>query len=322
MGSKPKLISRKTSRRRAIGATITELLVASVLLGTSLAVVAELMSLSVVADNKLTQQFDAQAAANTALDRITRDVRSAGRVLPNYPFLGETLSSSTLILELPIYYLNRTNDPLDPIYNPAAPQNSLNGVLLPGHDVYVYKMVPDPTTPNQYILQVQFRYEPNMHNNPSCSYRRQIDPPMPLAKGIIGPLPQNTGPGTLPAPFSYLAKNPFNPTGQYDLDRISDASIQLAGSATTQPNPFEYITDGISGVSLDLEVQRSNASVTGAPGVVAERDLGVHAEAVLRLKYPVGNVPWPQGSPSTWPNPLFSETSEHQIGPAGPQFYD
>lgn len=295
-------------RRSTKGATLTELLVASVLLATTMAVMAELVSLTVVANSKLNRQYDAQVASNVSIDRITRDVRMAHQILPFYPKTTPTefLNAQTLIVELPIYYLSKTNDPNDPAYIAAAPQNPLNGVTLPGHDTFIYKVVSDPLNPGEFMLQCGFKAEVGTRIDPSCSYRKEIDPPMPIVRGIIGPIPIGATPGAPPAVFTYLAKNPFPLNDAGHLDRIKESSLQSASLAENQ-----YVADSVSGCAIDLELRRADQNQSQsqqAENLIVEKNLGVHSEAIIRLRHRTDSS--------------IYLTSEHQFGPTEQQYYE
>ena len=103
----------KCRRRNSSGVSITELIVSSILLASSLAVVVELMALCTVTNSKMFNQFDAQMGAHFAIDRIKRDVRMAAEIKSesNEFSSRKILNSSTLILHIPVFYEAASDDP-------------------------------------------------------------------------------------------------------------------------------------------------------------------------------------------------------------------
>jgi len=269
MRNRRKLCSKRL--RSAVGVSLTELLVGSLLLGSSLAVVAELMSLCVVSNTKLFRQFDAQAAANFTLDRLKRDIRMATeiRVVSDEFSSRKQLSSTQLILRQPVHYLAKSNDPTNPAFDPVAQQSPLNGYELRGYYTVVYEVVPDAERPGEYMLTTStFR---NLVDGASidCSYREpKVD--QVLIKGIVGPISKGGTPGAQPKVFSYVARNPFH---NNRLDLVQESALYV-----------QSIADRLAGVSIDLELKRGELSSANSSSLSpADKVVAVHAEAFPRL---------------------------------------
>lgn len=279
---------KRRARRNKSGVSLTELLVGSLLLGSSLAVVAELMSLCVLANTKLFRQFDAQRGVSVALDRIKRDVRMAQEIRsalnPEEQLeLGQqkSLSSSVLILRLPIPFLAKANAPDDPAYDASAPPDDLNGYTIPGYHLVVYEVSPDIDAPGEFKLTMSRRLIPNLDSYkskfPWFAERSFIGGKVDaqtIAKGIIGPVDAGDTAGGFPKTFSYVAKNP---------SRVDRLDTLKEGVLYSQP-----IAGSVSLISVDLEVKRGE-SVSQSSVSANEKILGVHTEAQLRnLKTSIG----------------------------------
>lgn len=262
--------SKRRRHRNRHGISLTELLVGSVLLGASLAVVAELMALCVVANTKLFRQFDAQVGANFALDRIKRDVRMAQEIVSvtsDFDGSRKSLDSRTLILHLPVHFLAKYNDPLDPTYNSSAAPNQYNGFTLPSFVTVVYEVVPDPERIGEFMITTS---SITVHRGPivaDASYRSRVDKQV-IARGIIGPLEQGTV-GSVPKVFSYIAKN-----ADFDnrLDRVQENALYIPS-----------VVNGLAGVGIDLEVKRGELS-QGNQVSVLDKVVAYHAEVYKRIQ--------------------------------------
>lgn len=267
---KSKASSRAARRRNTTGGvSITELLVASILLGVSLAAVAEVMSMCVLANTKLTKQVDTSSSMRVAIDRLKRDIRMASEIVSSTTeFPGEFSNSQTLIMHVPIFYLDKKNDPASSDYVSSAPQNGLNGVPIPGYYAVMYKVIPDPdpAVQNQFLMQVTRKLSATaLPLDASCSYTSEIFPAQTVAHGIIGPTAPGSPPGSVPIVFSYLCR--YNNGVSTLTSTASTISRALAGSA---------------GVGIDLEIKQYNSSVS--PTESAFDDVrAAHAEAFLRL---------------------------------------
>lgn len=258
--------SRRKARRSNRGISLAELVVGSILMAASLAVVAELMSLCVITNSKLFNQFDAQAGANFALDRIKRDVRLAREICSETNEFGNVtkrLDSSTLILHLPILYAAKRDEPGDPTYNPSAEPDPLSGFPLPGYYTILYEIVPNPSVPDEYALSYSCRRNPPATNE--LLVTRPDVQGLIVATGIVGPLQVGDGATAKPKTFSYIAKNPF-----FDerLDLLKEGTLNYPG-----------VVNGTAGVSLDFEFKRGQESANKA----TEKIVAVHSEAMMRM---------------------------------------
>ncbi len=274
--------ARRRATRNARGLSLTELLLGSLLLSVSLAVVAELMALCVMANVKLTRQFDAQAAARTALDRIKRDVRMAQSLQTeitidkdNYPSEQKRLTAQKLILHLPIHYLDKRNDPMDSQYAAGTPLNPLNGITLKGYYEVVYDIVADPQRSGEFIVQMTCEKSEIGAADETCSYRKEVSrtSPQRIVSGVIGPLEMNAATGSPPRVFSYISKRPNTSNYPGRLDMLKDVALVNASAVR-----------GISLVGIDLEVKRTDLDTQSTESsTIMDKTLGVHAEVGLRL---------------------------------------
>lgn len=268
-------------RRSESGVSLTELLVGSILLGISLAVVAELMSLCVMANTKLFRQFDAQNGVNFALERIKRDVRMAQEVRvqlskDELELLGQPriLASNILILRLPIQYLAKVNDPTSSSFDSGAAQDKLNGFTIPGYYLMLYEVVPDPDVTGEYRLVVSSRRMPkeDIYSGKyswfveRSSFKSDVTAQV-IAKGIVGPIGVGEAQGARPKVFSYVARNP-NEGNRLDVLQESQLFEQSG------------VADGIAGVGIDLEVRRGEDN---SENTANEKIVAVHTEASLRI---------------------------------------
>jgi hypothetical protein len=222
--------------RSQSGLTITELVVSAILIGYTLAVIGELVSLNTYASTKLTNKVDGQVGCSRAIRRIGEDVRM-GRMIGNiysisnhgtfpdisnpndpsnlapiggwpsspWPAQPYQLGPQTLIIQQPAVF-----------QDPINSQNPLNGFPLrlskdsiasgvPSYpmeyvDTVVYQIVPDSSNLGQFILQVaRFSGSPTIAGS---TLRPPLNAPQTVLTGIVGPMdPSNTN---APAVFQYL----------------------------------------------------------------------------------------------------------------------
>ncbi len=266
---------RKTAERKSDGLSLTELLVGSILMAVSIAAVAEIMSLCVLANTKLFRQFDAQAGANFALDRIKGSIRMSSEVLPYSDLFGsvKVLSPQTLILSQPVHFLAKNNDPSDALnYDPGAEQNLKNGLTIPGASyTVVYEVVPDDDAPGEFKMLCTTR-GPQAVFDETSALRLPIEK-QTMCRGIIGPLEPGAAQGSLPKVFSFIARNPLR---MQRLDLIKESTLYDFG-----------VSRGINLIGIDLEIRKgadfTAASTSGGAVEVGDKVIGVHTEAFLRL---------------------------------------
>lgn len=271
--------------------SLTELVVASVLVGYALAVVGELVVLNTFASTKLTNKADGQVGCSRAMRRIAEDVRQAriigniysvngvnnyasgtdagvdpsvippsgGFPLPPWPSIPYKLGPQTLIIQQPVLYSDSSNS--------ANPRNGFPIRLLQGSissipvvpvvamecvDTLVYQLLPDPDVPGQFMLQVA-RF-PGLQTVPGNRVKPALNPPQTVVKGIVGPMdPANPG---VPNVFQYLTS----------AQEVNPINVPTASQAAT-----------ITGVSVKLEVKIPNSTTGANPEIAAE-----HVEAYLK----------------------------------------
>jgi hypothetical protein len=321
MLNKGQLRRKNTFRLRQNGASLTELLIATVLIGVSIAALGEMTGLSTKFATRFLNRTNAIDSAKVALGRIAVDVRAAkafGDFYGGYatnlfpsddnpfykvaipppsgwpsswstsfdPAPPYSLNGRYLILQQPILYLDKKNDPGTPAYSSGSPQNSLNGFPImykPGDtmennppfnatttniqnlDTVIYAIVPDTLKPGEYQLQMA-RFPGAAITSlpiavPPSSYRSAINPPQVVVSGIIGPL--GLDPSGPPEIFSYYAKS------------SSGKLVTILGKDINASNAASVI-----GVKVDMEFKKpdsaNNASETYS------QYYGVHNEVFLR----------------------------------------
>jgi hypothetical protein len=298
--------------------TITELLVSVILIGMTSAVIGELVVVNTYASTKLTNTIDGEVGCSRAVRRISEDVRSAriiGNIYAVYrnqnqfpdnsaasvdpynvvppiggwpaswtqtpPAIPYKLGPQTLILQLPVYYQDPTNqtNPLNgiPLILPASslvagtPPTGVPTSGLEYVDTVVYQIVPDTVNIGTYQLQVaRFAANipnppgvPNISGVPNSLLRPPLNPPQTVLIGIVGPM--NPADGTnQPSIFQYLT----SPVG--NAPPLGNAPPQI-----TVPFPVE--PPQIVGVSINVEVQVP-ANNTGANVHIAP----AHVESYMR----------------------------------------
>lgn len=309
-------LERSTRDNR--GVTITEMMVAAVLLSLSFGVIGELVVLNTMANTKLTNKASGAHSIRTAIERVCSVVRQSRNLgdsstpsdpsdvaylsdpaypneFPNsanhlysssvgpasgwpaapWPGLRYRLDAQTLIVQEPVLFLDPANDRLSPLYNPAAPSNPLNGLPIRttkninGSPVpseflktTVFKVLPDPTKPQEYILQMaRFSGEaPDDVVASGTSLPSSINPPQTLAKGIVGPRDPNDS-NAPPVVFRYFQRNGMQIT-------LTNPS-QISQSSPT----------GLIGVSIDLEIKQPAQSTSSTQ---YDTYVGEHGEAIIR----------------------------------------
>jgi type II secretory pathway pseudopilin PulG len=253
--------------------TLTELMVAGLLIGFTLAVVGELVSLNTFASTKLTNKVDGQVGCSRACRAIAENVRQA-RIIGNvygrenrnsfpdttnandpsnlapeggwptspWPQPPYVLDGQTLILQLPVYYSHTdSNNPLNGFPLRLKKDQITTGVpaySMEYVDTVVYKVIADSAADasGQYILQVaRFSGRPKIDN---CTLRPAINPPQTILKGIVGPITTGSG-SAMPTVFRYLS-----------------SPVAIAALAT----PTDAQVNTLAGVSVDIEAQVPNSN--------------------------------------------------------------
>ncbi len=270
----------RNPKRSESGVSLTELLIGTLLMGVTLAVLAEFMAGLTTASAKLTNQFDAQLVLRNAITRIRADVRAARSIgdcystVPSNTFPGPgnwlyqtppsggwpidwgstpyQLNAQTLVLQVPAVHDGITGDGLNGFPLKISSQTLVNGMPAPSDmedlDTIVYKVIQDPT--NSSVASLQVAVFPGF-----AHAGKGINPPQTLVRGIIGP---KTGSGTgIPDVFSYLEKNP---------------------AFQTNKNPTD--PSKINGVRIDLEVRRPISSAEGSSKF--QKNASAHAEVFSR----------------------------------------
>ncbi len=294
-------MNRKAAKRRyAHGFSITELLVTTLLMGLSMAVIGELAVVTTMGSVKMTNKADGLSAARVAMNRISTDVRHARAVGDYYganaersrfpastnPLYGSrfpaggwpalpwnpnmTLSDSVLVLQIPVTYENPGNqdDPTNgfPImlpanyFGPQQPKYNMENL-----DTVVYQIVPDRNRPGEFILEMA-RFPGEQITGLLSNSKGIINPPQIILKGITGPMKAAE---TLPSVFSYMTrtKKPYAVGGQPNpFVKVDPASVDL---------------DMVQGVAFDLEVKSTGLKNSAGDGQFPQY-FGIHNEAFMR----------------------------------------
>jgi len=290
--------------------TIVELLVSILLMGTTFAVIGELVVLNTFASTKLTNAVDGEVGCSRALRRICEDVRSAriignvyaayavqnqfpdmtagsidpyNSVLPSggwpsaglWPSIPYKLGPQTLILQLPAYYQNPSNssDPKNglPLLLPASSLGSGSAPISTMENVDTVVYQLVPDPVNTGTYQLQVaRFQPAL--SPSSGIPSSARPSLnPPQTILVGIIgPINPADGTNKPAIFQYLTNPPM--------TANSPPVLLAPPApppplTTPPTPPTQIL----GVSVNVEVQ------TPASGVGANVQIApAHAETYMR----------------------------------------
>lgn len=204
------------SARLNKGATLTELLIAALLLSFSMAVISQIMYMLVISSNKLTNYFDASSAARFAILRIKNDVQSANT------FLSAERNSFTL--ETLDRYVSSTNDPSKAGYDSSASWDPLNGMPL------VKDGVP---------ARSQIKYEVVSSGGLWSLVREVNSKKQTVLTGIQGPRLSGVASDQPPSIFRYFEGVP---EGTMNMPVSLSSEVELAAN--------------VKGLRLDLEVKK------------------------------------------------------------------
>lgn len=210
--------------------SLTELLVACVLMAFAFGAVGEIVVLSTNANTKLTNCIDSTTNADEFIDRISADVRAgsalgypadsvtANNIITSYPSnFGTVNSGQTLIIQQPALINPTTPAMADlagaPLMIPAGTFSSNPTMNVAYLNVVAYQLLADPGSPGQYEIQeIRYSGPAGSYVVPGTSLESSIpyDPTNPhiVLRGIVGPLPQGATPGsTLPVVFQTTPSN-------------------------------------------------------------------------------------------------------------------
>lgn len=299
----------KTARSRECGATLAELLVASVLITFIFAVVGEIVVLTTMSTLKLENQVNATDSARQALRKISVDVKSArcfgdfyGNLFernifpasanpkygvaysgqgpqggwPGYPWTSQPfrLSSTCLIVQQPVFYESTTGTSQLSGYPMMLKKDSIGPnippVSLEDLDTVVYQVVPDSDLGKFKLQMVRYaNFSVDARLTQGLSCPAEVLTPQTLAAGLIGPKALGAGESDLPQVFSYY---------KYD-ETDSGNLIQLTSSELENP----AFTPQIVGVAVDLEILQSgsNKSYSKRTAVRGECFLGNNQRIVM-----------------------------------------
>ena len=301
---------RKLPVRGQRGFSITELLMAVVLLGYSMAVIGECAVVSTMGVTSLTTKADSLSTVRSALERIAADVRqsrafgdyygqSAERLQfpstanPMYgifvppggwpaspwPVPPYKLGPQCLILQQPMLFLDPANDPINPMYSSVAAQNTINGfpIMLPKN--YIASGVPlyDVEDLDTIVYQVV----PDT-NRPGEFLLQMIRLPGKSLvnvnssyRSVINP-PQTVLSGIV-GPKALGGTAADLPLVFGFLQRPLPGQVGKLTRSTPTANNIASIV----GVTIDLEVRKS-LSASNATTTTTSSVLGLHQEVTMR----------------------------------------
>lgn len=297
-------------QRRTGGFSITELLLAVVLLGYSIAVIGECAVVSTMGVTSLTTKADSLSSVRSALERVALDIRQArcfgdyygdgpqrlqfpslanpvyGTFVPSggWPSAPWTnppykLSPQCLVMQQPMLFLDPANDPLSAQYNPTASQNAINGfpIMLPKN--YISSGIPAYDVENLDTVVYQVVAD---GNRPGEYLLQMIRLPGKPISGLNTSYRQTINP-----PQTILSgivgPKPFG---------ASSSDLPVVFSYLQRPNPGQAAhlvrripaadnINSIIGVAIDLEVRKSLASAS-ATSAATSSIFGLHQEVTMR----------------------------------------
>lgn len=288
--------------RKSSGATLTELLVASLLMGLTMAVIGEVMGLMTLTAGRMNNKSNAIDSERVITSRISSDVRAtrtfgdsfASAPAERYqfpsssnPIYGATgipvvnspyfLSAHTLILQQPSFYAAPNGDAADEKFNifpiafkagdtTTAPiAANLSAGKIENLETIIYDVIPTSTPGNWDIVFKRF---------PGASISSFPNGMQPsLQKPLIDTEPQIVGKGligplsrsgdTFPAVFQYYVKGASGA-----VETLDSAQINIPGNV-----------DRIIGVGINLEMKKPES---GDKKSSIDQQVGLHSEVFCR----------------------------------------
>lgn len=310
--SKRVKLKRGAGFRSIIGASLTELLIASLLIGFTTALIGELVVTTTLASIKNNNQSTLLGSAKISTERLLYDIQMARSVgdyyglangiaepitfpnasnplfgstghlvgSPGAPNLGQPiqLSAQCLILQQPMIYWAKENSPAESTYDPDAQQSGLNGFPIRIKPNQFDDGIPALALEN--LDTVIYQIVPDI-TRPG-EYLLQVlryqgyteDPTLNTHyEPAINPA-QTLASGIIgPKPIG-------DPTGAPQVFRYLTRTVagtrELTATELANDNNIKYI----NGVAIDLEFKKSEVSSTGTD--VNSSSLGVHNEAFLK----------------------------------------
>jgi prepilin-type N-terminal cleavage/methylation domain-containing protein len=293
--------------RTSRGYTLTELLVTSLLIGITTAVIGELVVLNTFAIWKTTNKSEAINATRWAIERISADVRKARCVGDHYasavadlnqfpadngnplyssspppggwPWSGQPylLSPQCLVLQLPVFFENTSNqaDPRNgfPSMIPAQALNTgVPATNVENLETVIYQVTQDPLIPSEYMLQVV-----RLPGAPIYNYTGSSAPPYPIEQAAS--LAVN--------PPQTLVRGVVGPlvNGGSIPSVFSYYTTTTGGQPTLLPQTTPVsssLVPSISGIAIDLEVKKPTGDSATTANLPYQETVATHAEAAMR----------------------------------------
>lgn len=300
--------------RRLVGASLTELLIASLLIGFTTALVGELVVTTTTASVKNNNQSNMLGTAKVCGERLMSDIQLARCVgdyygqtnptselntfpnpsnplygsggmqpdggwpsapWPSYPY---QLGAQCLIVQQPVFYCAKENSTQEPTYNPNAPQSHLNGFPMRIKGSQITDGVPSAPVENLDTVVYQVVADSAKPGEYILQMARFPGYRDPLSNTHYEPAvnpPQTIATGIVGP------KLPGDPTGPPHVFKYIKHDPTYG---VTELSDAELLDDlqakHIAGVAIDLEFKKSESTSTSA--TADTQNLGVHTEAFLK----------------------------------------
>lgn len=294
--------------RASKGASLAELVVASILITFIFAVVGEMVVLTTMSTLRLENQVNSTDSARQALRKISFDIKDAkcfgdfyGGALqrnlfpaasnpkygssyganspeagwPGYPWTSPpyTLSSTCLIVQQPVFYSGTTSSAYDgyPIMlkkSSIAP--GVPPVSMEDLDTVIYQVVPGSLAGTFSIQMVRYaNFSRDARQTQGLNSIAEVVQPQSFVKGLVGPKSIGAGETDLPQVFTYYR---YDETDSGNLRQLTQTELS---------NPV--LTSSIVGVGVDLEVLQyeGNSSYARRTALRGEYFLGPNRNVVM-----------------------------------------
>lgn len=305
---------RLTPCRTIVGASLTELLIASLLIGFTTALVGELVVTTTIASVKNNNQSTMLGTAKVCGERLTNDIQMARAVgdyygqnnptsevnmfpnpsnplygsggmqpqggWPSAPWTGHpyVLNGQCLILQQPVTYCAKENSPQESTYNPNAPESHLNGIPIRIKANQISAGLPSETIEDLDTVVYQIvadQARPGEYLLQMARFPGYHDPAINTHyESAVNP-PQTVATGIIGP------KLPGNPTAPPEVFRYlkHDPTYGIVEMTSAELND-DNMAEHIAGIGIDLEFKKSEIASSSTD--TNARNIGVHTEAFLK----------------------------------------
>ncbi len=307
---KRRKLQRVYSPRSAVGVSLTELLIASLFIGLTTALIGELVVTTTLASVKCNNQSSLLGSAKVSTERLVSDIEMARSIgdyyglsngtsepidfpNPSNPLYGTTgflsgfpgapvldqpfhLGSQCLILQQPIIYWAKENHPMEPTFDPNAQSSPLNGFPVRIRANAYSSGAPPVAVENldTVIYQVVPDSRPGEFLLQVLRIPGYSDPSVNTHyEGAIYPAATVASGIIGPKPID-------NPSGvpqvfRY-LTRTASGIRELSTAELADDNNIKYVV----GVAIDLEFKKSTISSSATDA--NSQNIGIHNEAFIK----------------------------------------